>query len=222
MKKEEIKKEEIGKENNITEAVFILDKSGSMAGMESDTIGGFNSLIEKQRRSGSDVLVTTILFSNDSKTLHDRIRVDKVGKMTERQYSVGGCTALLDAIGGAICHIKDVHRYIRPEDVPAHTVFFITTDGLENASREFTSDSVKKMIEEQKSKEGWEFVFIAADIDAVQTAGSIGIAPERAMSYKKSRKGTANLYRCMSEALDCVASGKQIDSNVAGILSEDD
>ena len=175
--------------NNLTELVFILDRSGSMGGLESDTVGGFNSLIEKQRKEAGECLVTTVLFDNVVETLHDRLKLLEVPVMTEKEYYVRGCTALIDAIGETVGHIREIHKYARPEDVPAHTMFVITTDGLENASHKFSSDEVKKMVEEQKGK-GWEFVFIGANIDAVETAGRFGIDSDRAVNYHADRRGT--------------------------------
>ena len=135
---------------NLTEIVFILDRSGSMSGLEADTIGGFNSMIEKQKKENGEALISTVLFDNVSEVIHDRVPVQKVEPMTDKDYSVRGCTALLDAIGGAIHHIGNVHKYARIEDVPEHTLFVITTDGMENASRRYDSEKVKKMIERQK------------------------------------------------------------------------
>ena len=160
--------------NNTTELVFILDNSGSMAGMEKDTIGGFNAMIEKQREVVGEVYVSTVLFNNSSHVIHDRISIKRIEPMTEQQYRVGGGTALLDAIGGAIHHIGNVHKYARKEDVTAKTIFLITTDGMENASHLYSSEQVKKMIRRQEERYGWEFVFVAANIDAVHTAEKIG------------------------------------------------
>ena len=157
--------------NNMTELVFILDRSGSMAGLESDTIGGFNSMIEKQKKQ----YVSTVLFDDESEVLYDRVKLGDVPKMTDKDYTVRGCTALIDAIGGAIHHIGNIHKYARPEDVPEHTMLVITTDGQENASHRYTSEQVKKIIERQKEKYGWEFLFIGANIDAVETAARYGI-----------------------------------------------
>ena len=165
--------------NTITELVFILDRSGSMSGLESDTIGGFNAMIEKQKKQDGDCYVSTVLFDNESRVLHDRIKLADVPKMTDEDYTVGGCTALIDAIGGAIHHIGNIHKYARPEDVPAHTMFVITTDGMENASHRYSSEEVKKMIERQKTKYGWEFLFIGANIDAVETAKHFGTTTMR-------------------------------------------
>lgn len=168
------------KKNNITELVFILDRSGSMSGLEGDTIGGFNAMIQKQKKEDGEAYVSTILFDNVSDVLHDRIKLKDVPKMTGKDYTVRGCTALIDAIGGAIHHIGNIHKYARPEDVPAHTMFIITTDGMKNASVRYSSDEVKKMIERQKEEYGWEFLFIGANIDAVETAAQFGIPLSRA------------------------------------------
>ena len=157
---------------NLTEIVFILDRSGSMSGLESDTIGGFNAMIEKQKKAPGEALVSTILFDNVSEVIHDRVNIRDIKPMTDREYCVRGCTALLDAIGGAIHHIGNVHKYAREEDVPAHTLFVITTDGMENASRRYDSARVKQMIEHEKSKYGWEFLFLGANIDAVDSVGT--------------------------------------------------
>ena len=188
------------KNQNRTELVFILDKSGSMAGLESDTIGGFNSMIDRQKSGDGEVFVTTVLFSNDSETIHDRVNIADVPKMTDSDYRVGGCTALIDAIGGTIEHIENIHKYAREEDVPAHTMFVITTDGMENASRRFSSRDVKKMIEKKK-KAGWEFLFLGANIDAVETAAKFGIAEDRAVNYMPDAVGTAVNFAAMSEAI---------------------
>ena len=168
---------------NLTEIVFILDRSGSMSGLEADTIGGFNSMIEKQRKADGEALVSTVLFDNMSEVIHDRVDIRDIKPMTDRDYTVRGCTALLDAIGGAIHHIGNVHKYARPEDVPEHTLFIITTDGMENASRFYSSDRVKQMIERQKAKYGWEFLFLGANIDAVETARHFGIGADRAVNF---------------------------------------
>lgn len=196
--------------NNITELVFILDKSGSMAGMESDTIGGFNAMIEKQKQLNGRVWVSTVLFSNGTQVLHDRLPLEQVAPLTERDYAVGGGTALLDAIGGAIHHIGNIHKYARPEDVPEHTIFFITTDGMENASCRYSSREVKQMIRRQEEKYGWEFLFIAANIDAVETAAHIGIRPERAANYSRDSAGTRKLYERMGSVASAVRSAAPI------------
>ena len=186
---------------NLTEIVFILDRSGSMSGLESDTIGGFNAMIEKQKKAPGEALVSTILFDNVSEVIHDRVNIRDIKPMTDREYCVRGCTALLDAIGGAIHHIGNVHKYAREEDVPAHTLFVITTDGMENASRRHSVGKVKNMIERQKTKYGWEFLFLGANMDAVETAGTFGIAAERAVTYRADSRGTRLNYDVLSEAI---------------------
>lgn len=207
--------------NGITELVFILDRSGSMAGLERDTIGGFNAMIERQKKLDGKVLVSTVLFDSDVEVLHDRKDLREIGAMTEREYSVGGCTALLDAIGGAIHHIGNVHKYARPEDVPEHTMFIITTDGMENASCEYDSEKVKKMIRRQEEQYGWEFLFVAANIDAVQTAEHIGIRRERAANYDANPMGTEKLYRMMSDTVACYRQNAVVDENWAKGLQEE-
>lgn len=186
---------------NLTELVFILDRSGSMAGLELDTIGGFNSMIAKQKREAGEAVISTVLFDNSSEVIHDRVDIQKIEPMTEKQYYVRGCTALLDAIGGAIHHIGNVHKYARDEDRPEHTLFIITTDGMENASHKYSSDRVKQMIERQKAKYGWEFLFLGANIDAVETAGNFGIDADRAVNYHCDSEGTALNYEVLSEAI---------------------
>ena len=188
----------------MTELVFILDRSGSMSGLEGDTIGGFNSMIDKQKREPGDCLVSTVLFDNYSEVTHDRVPLENVPKLTEREYFVRGCTALLDAVGGAIHHIGNVHKYARPEDRPEKTMFIITTDGLENASRRYNYDKVKKMIERQTEKHGWEFIFLGANIDAAQEAARFGIRADRAVRYESDSVGTALNYQVISEAVSSV------------------
>ena len=192
------------KGNGITELVFILDRSGSMSGLEKDTIGGFNSMIEKQKKQDGECYVSTVLFENVSEVLHDRVKLSEIKPMTDRDYTVRGCTALIDAIGGAIHHIGNVHKYARPEDVPENTMFIITTDGMENASHRYTSDRVKAMIGRQKEKYGWEFLFIGANIDAVETARSYGIDEDRAVNYNADSKGTGILYESVACAVSNV------------------
>ena len=186
---------------NLTEMVFILDRSGSMQGLEKDTIGGFNSMIEKQKKEEGEALISTVLFDDEVEVIHDRMSLEKIKKMTEEDYYVRGCTALLDAVGGAIHHIGNVHKYIREEDRPEHTIVVITTDGMENASRKYTKEKIKKMIERQKEKYGWEFIFLGANIDAVETARSYGIDEDCAANYKADSLGTGVLYENVSEAI---------------------
>ena len=186
---------------NLTEIVFILDRSGSMNGLERDTIGGFNSMIEQQKKAEGEALISTVLFDNVSEVLHDRVDVKKIRPMTDRDYTVRGCTALLDAIGGAIHHIGNVHKYARPEDVPEHTMFVITTDGMENASRRYNSEKVKQMIERQKAKYGWEFLFLGANIDAGREAEKIGIARNRSVTYENDSKGVELNFKAVGKAI---------------------
>ena len=206
---------------NLTELVFILDRSGSMSGLEKDTIGGFNAMIEKQKREDGECFVSTVLFDNVSEVLHDRVKLSEIKPMTDNDYTVRGCTALLDAIGGAIHHIGNIHKYARPEDVPEHTMFIITTDGMENASRRYTSEKVKEMIKRQEEKYGWEFLFVAANIDAVETAQNIGIRREHAANYDASPMGTERLYSVMCEAVCSVRGGRAINKDWSKNLRED-
>ena len=186
---------------NLTELVMILDRSGSMGGLESDTIGGYNSMLRKQKETEGEVLVSTVLFDDRSEVLYDRVPLDKMPQMTEKEYYVRGCTALLDAVGGAIHHIGNVHKYAREEDTPEKTIFVITTDGLENASREYSYDRVKEMVERQKEKYGWEFLFLGANIDAIETAGRFGIHADRAANYHSDHEGTALNYEVLAETV---------------------
>ena len=186
---------------NLTELVFILDRSDSMQGLEKDTIGGFNSLIEKQKKVEGDALISTVLFASESKVIHDRVDVKDINLMTENDYVTGGCTALLDAIGNAIHHISNIHKYARKEDVPEHTLFVITTDGMENASRTYTYPKVKKLIENQKEKRGWEFMFLAANIDAVNVASYMGIDESRAVNFNCDSEGTELNYEVLNDAI---------------------
>ena len=189
---------------NLTEIVFILDRSGSMCGLEADTIGGYNSLLEKQKKEDGEAIISTVLFDDEQEVLHDRVNLKDMNPMTEKEYYVRGCTALLDAVGGAIHHIGNVHKYAREEDRPEKTLFIITTDGMENSSRRYTYDKVKKMVERQKEKYGWEFLFLGANIDAINVAGRFGIAPERAVNYECDSEGPAVNYRAISKAVSKV------------------
>ena len=186
---------------NMTELVFIIDRSGSMSGLESDTIGGFNAMIAKQRKVEGEAYVSTVLFDNESVVIHDRVDIQKVEPMTEEQYSVRGCTALLDAVGKAIHHIGNVHKYAREEDRPEHTLFVITTDGMENASRLYTAEQVRRKIERQKAKYGWEFIFLGANMDAAETAKRYGIAQNRSVNHCSDHEGTQLNYEVISDAV---------------------
>ncbi|MCD7843363.1 MAG: hypothetical protein LUG17_01905 [Clostridiales bacterium] len=207
--------------NNITELVFILDRSGSMCGREADTIGGFNSLIEKQKKEDGVCYVSTVLFDNVSQVLHDRVNLADIQPMTDRDYTVRGCTALLDAIGGAIHHIGNIHKYARTEDVPEHTLFIITTDGMENASRRYTSDQVKGLIERQKARHGWEFLFLGANIDAVETAGRIGITPDRAANYHNDEQGIHAVFDSVSCAMSQMRASRPVAADWSRDIDED-
>ena len=186
---------------NLTELVFILDRSGSMAGLEGDTIGGFNAMLEKQRKEPGEAVISTVLFDNETEVIHDRIPLDRVPRLTEKEYYVRGCTALLDAVGGAIHHIGNVHKYAREEDRPEKTLFVITTDGLENASRRYTYDKVKSMIERQRETYGWEFLFLGANIDAAREAARFGIRADCAADYHADSIGTEAVYESVCEAV---------------------
>jgi len=192
----------------LTEMVFILDRSGSMGGLEKDTIGGFNSLIEKQKKEEGEALVSTVLFDNYQEVLHDRIPLDKIGKMTGEEYYVRGCTALLDAIGGAINHIGNIHKYAREEDVPEKTIFVITTDGLENASSRYSYRDVKRMIKRQEEKYGWEFLFLGANIDVAKESDRLGIRADRAVRYVNDSAGVELNYAAVGCAMSALRSMK--------------
>ena len=202
-----MKNNEIKKNENLTELVFILDRSGSMSGLEGDVVGGFNSLIRKQKEQDGECFVTTVLFSNDSETLHDRIPLKDAPEMRESDFEVGGCTALIDAIGETVEHIANIHKYARPEDVPAHVVFAIMTDGMENASRRFSSKQVKAEIEKRKAA-GWEFLFLGANIDAVETAERFGIAAEKAVNYHSDERGARLAFMAFGKAMGAARKGK--------------
>lgn len=197
----------------LTEIVFILDRSGSMAGLESDTIGGFNAMIEKQKKQDGEALVSTVLFDNVSTVIHDRVSIENVKPLTKNEYFVRGCTALMDAIGSSIHHIANIHKYAREEDVPEHTLFVITTDGMENASRFYDSETVKKMIEKEKEKYGWEFLFLGANIDAIEAARHVGIGADRAVDYNCDSAGTKLNYEVLTEAITAVRCSTQLDTS---------
>lgn len=200
---------------NFTEIVFILDESGSMADLKGDTIGGFNSLMEKQKSEEGEAVVSTVLFSTESRVLHDRVPIERIGKMTDKDYCPGGGTALLDAVGEAVKHIMNIHKYARPEDLPEHTLFVITTDGMENSSRHFTAAKVKKLISAQQEMHGWEFVFLGANIDAAETAESMGIGSATAVDYRCDTVGCAIQYDAMSRAVSTVRMGKCLSESTS-------
>ena len=201
---------------------MILDRSGSMGGLESDTIGGYNSMLKKQGETEGEVLVSTVLFDDRSEVLFDRVPLEELPQMTDKEYYVRGCTALLDAVGGAIRHIGNVHKYAREEDRPEKTIFVITTDGLENASREYSYERVKRMVERQKEKYGWEFLFLGANIDAIETAGKFGISADRAANYHSDHIGTALNYEVLADAVcEMRGSAKAIGADWKKRIDED-
>ena len=207
---------------DLTELVMILDRSGSMGGLESDTIGGYNSMLKKQAETEGNVLVSTVLFDDRTEVLHDRVPLTEVPQMTGKEYYVRGTTALLDAVGGAIHHIGNVHKYAREEDRPEKTIFVITTDGMENASREYSYERVKEMVERQKEKYGWEFIFLGANIDAVETAGRFGISADRAANYNSDLVGTNLNYEVLAETVTVMRrSEKRIGSEWKKRIDED-
>lgn len=206
--------------NGLTELVFILDCSGSMNGYEADTVGGFNSVLKKQKKTESKAFVTTILFNHETKILHDRIGISDVEKMTLDDYPVSGCTALLDAVGDTIDHIKNIHKYIRKEDVPEHTLFVITTDGLENASYKYTASMVRKAIAQQKEL-GWEFLFLAADLDAEATAEHIGISRNKAANFHKDSQGIKKAFGAVASVCSSLPTRGNVADNWKKKLNED-
>ena len=206
---------------NLTELVFILDRSGSMAGLEADTIGGFNAMIKKQKKEAGEAYVSTVLFDNVSEVIHDRVDIQKIRPMTGEDYYVRGCTALLDAVGKAIHHIGNVHKYAREEDRPEKTLFVITTDGMENASRQYSYDKVRAMIQRQKEKYGWEFIFLGANIDATKEAAHFGIDEDRVANYHADHKGTAVIYEAMSEAVCNVRASRPMTAEWKRSVEED-
>ena len=206
---------------NLTEIVFILDRSGSMAGLEEDTIGGFNAMIEKQKGEAGEALVSTVLFDHLSEVVHDRVDLQKIRPLTRKEYYVRGCTALLDAVGRAIHHIGNVHKYAREEDRPEKTLFVITTDGMENASREYTYDRVRRMIGRQKERYGWEFLFLGANIDAAREAARFGITADRAANYHADHQGTAVIYEAVSDAVCNVRACRPMNDDWRKRVDED-
>jgi len=198
---------------NITELVFILDKSGSMAGLEADTIGGINAMLKKQQKAEGEAIVTTVLFDHQMEVLHDRINVKGISPLSEKDYQVCGTTALLDAIGFTIQKIVNVQKRTSEEERAEKVLFVITTDGMENASREFTADKIKKMVQYQKEKFSWEFLFLGANIDAISTAARFGIDEDFAVNYHADKKGTQLNYEVVSEAVITLRSGKKVDRN---------
>ena len=206
---------------NTMEVVFILDRSGSMSGLEADTIGGFNATLNKQKKVEGDVIWSTVLFDDKHEVIHDRVPIDRIEPLTENEYYVRGCTALLDAIGRAIHHIGNVHKYAREEDRPEKTLFVITTDGMENASQQYTYDKVKHMISRQQEKYGWEFLFLGANMDAVSVAGRMGIRPDRAATFINDEIGIEKNYAAVSDAMCCMRSTGTINEEALESVRKD-
>ena len=206
---------------NLTEVVFILDRSGSMAGLESDTIGGFNGLLAKQKQEEGEAYISTVLFDDRCEVIYDRVAVDKIEPMTDKQYYVRGCTALLDAVGEAIHHIGNIHKYAREEDRPEKTLFVIITDGYENASRRYDYAKVKAMIEHQQEKYGWEFLFLGANIDAAAEARKMGIRKERAVRYENDEQGVSKNFEAVSEAMCILRCDCKLSDDWANEIKED-
>lgn len=207
--------------NNITELVFIIDKSGSMAGLESDTIGGFNATIKKQKKDKkSKAYVTTILFNSSFEMIHDRIELSNIKSMEESDYEVGGSTALLDAVGETIEHIKNIHKYARPEDVPSKTLFVIITDGMENSSHKYNNSQIKSMISTMREEKKWEFIFLGANIEAEEVAESYGILRERSVDYHSDKRGTKAAWDSINKAVECCIASEY--SNDCEVLSKSD
>ena len=207
--------------DNLTEIVFILDRSGSMAGLEDDTIGGFNAMVEKQKKEQGEAVLSAVLFSDGSRVLYDRVDIRKVEPITDRQYQVSGCTALLDAIGCAVHHIANVHKYAREEDRPGKTIFVITTDGMENASRAYSYDEVQRMVKHEQEKYGWEFLFLGANMDAISAARSFGIRADRAVRYRCDGAGTALNYSVVSETVARVRRRESIEPDWSAPIEAD-
>ena len=206
---------------NLTEIVFILDRSGSMGGLVDDTIGGFNSMIRKQADADGQAYVSTVLFDNQTEVIHDRVDIRQIRPLTRNEYYVRGSTALLDAVGKSIHHIRNVHRYAREEDRPEKTLFIITTDGMENASREYSYERVREMIAHEKEKNDWEFLFLGANIDAVKEAARFGINQDRAATYHADHRGTAVIYEAMGDAVRTLRASKSMSAEWKQSVDED-
>ena len=206
---------------NLTEIVFILDRSGSMGGLEADTIGGFNAMLERQKKAEGEALLSTLLFSNETEVLHDREDIKRVEPLSLRDYRVGGSTALLDAIGGAIRHIGELHRRASEDERPNHTLFVITTDGQENASRRYGYAELRRLIERQKETYGWEFLFLGANMDAVAAASRFGIDADRAVRYHCDSAGIALNYEAVGQAILTLREKSALDRDWGARIRED-
>ena len=205
----------------MTELVFLLDNSGSMHGLEQDTIGGFNSMIEKQKKEPGETLVSVVTFNHSTRVIYDRVPLEQIPPMTDRDYRTGGSTALLDALGGAMKHIRSLHKSMPEETRPEKTVFVITTDGMENASRNYTRDQVRQKIEKHQKKHGWEFIFMGANMDAVQEAARYGIDERHSVTYAADAKGTALNYDVLDEAISELRAGRKLNENWKSRIERD-
>jgi len=199
--------------NGITEVVFVIDKSGSMSGYELDTVGGFNATVREHKEKEGKCFVTTVLFNSSYQMLHDRVPIEEIGELTRSDYRVGGCTALYDALGEAITHVSKIHKYARAEDVPEHTIFVITTDGMENASSRYDGRQIRSLIKSKTEECGWEFVFLAANIDVESAANDIGIRRDRAVRFRQDREGITDCYVTLSRAINAVRAGKRLEDD---------
>lgn len=204
----------------LTEIIFILDRSGSMSGLESDTIGGFNSLIEKQKEEGSEACITTVLFDDKIELLHDRNNLAELGPMTEKDYFVRGSTALLDAVGETVHRLETIYQYARDEDIPEKTMVVITTDGMENASRRYSYSEVSQMVKLSQEKRGWEYIFLGANLDAAETACRIGIRRDHAANYTYDGKGIQCCYDSVSMAVKSMCSNKECPIEIPEFLKK--
>lgn len=208
-------------QKGLTELVFILDRSGSMSGLESDTIGGYNAMLKKQKKEPNEALITTVLFDDKYELLHDRIKLQGIEPITDKEYFVRGSTALLDAVGITINKIVNVQKHTAEDERAEHVMFVITTDGMENASREFNYEKVRQMIEHQKNKYGWEFIFLGANIDAIATAERFGISKDRATNYNADSEGTILNYEVISDTISCMRASQSISENWKHRIEED-
>ena len=193
----------------LTEMLFILDRSGSMSGLETETIGGFNSLIEKQKNVEGNAIVNTVLFDGEMNVIHNRVPLENVKPLTEKEYYARGCTALLDAVAKSVKHVRRVQKGLTEDEKPEHTIVVITTDGEENSSREYSLEKVKRLVKRMQEKHNWEFMFLGANIDAISAAGRIGISASRAVRYKSDKRGTALNYKVVGEAMACMRSCRE-------------
>jgi uncharacterized protein YegL len=206
---------------DLTELILILDRSGSMSGLESDTVGGYNAMLEKQKKEPGEAIITTVLFDDRYELLHDRINLRGIAPITDKEYFVRGSTALLDAVGRTINKIGNVQKHTAEEERAEHVMFVITTDGMENASREYSYEKVRQMIEHQKSRYGWEFIFLGANIDAIDTAERFGICKDRATNYNADSEGTLLNYEVISETVSCIRANKKISENWKERIDDD-